>query len=91
MTKGQTKGQKQPEVYVRSFPDMGPVTKISVDGGSEPRWHPGGNAIFYRTATDLVSKEPKQSSTCRRNTSEAGASTIRCRRSARMWGGPPTS
>jgi len=36
------------EVYVRSFPDLGPVTKVSVGGGQEPRWSPDGNSLYYR-------------------------------------------
>ena len=41
------------EVYVRSFPDMGPVTKISIDVGIEPRWRPDGEAIFSRSRLGL--------------------------------------
>jgi hypothetical protein len=32
---------------------MGPVTKISIDFGVEPRWRPDGEAIFYRSSLGL--------------------------------------
>ncbi|MGB5301785.1 MAG: protein kinase, partial [Gemmatimonadota bacterium] len=35
------------EVYVRSYPDMGPPTVVSADGGSAPAWSGDGDEIFY--------------------------------------------
>ena len=38
-----------PEVHVRSYPDPGTDTQISIDGGEEPIWSPKGDEIFYRS------------------------------------------
>jgi len=35
------------EVYVRSYPDMGPPTVVSIGGGSAPAWSGDGSEIFY--------------------------------------------
>jgi serine/threonine-protein kinase len=35
------------EVYVRSYPDMGPATVISAGGGNAPAWSGDGSEIFY--------------------------------------------
>ena len=35
------------EVYVRSYPDMGPRTLVSVGGGSWPAWSADGSELFY--------------------------------------------
>jgi serine/threonine-protein kinase len=45
----------QNEVYVRPFPGPGPVTPISIDGGSEPVWRGDGNELFYRHRDTLMS------------------------------------
>jgi serine/threonine protein kinase/Tol biopolymer transport system component len=37
------------EVYVRSFPEAGPATRVSVDGGLEPLWSPDGRELYYRS------------------------------------------
>jgi Tol biopolymer transport system component len=37
------------EVYVLSFPDLKQREKVSVGGGVQPRWHPDGKTLFYRT------------------------------------------
>jgi serine/threonine-protein kinase len=36
------------EVYVRSFPQLGRVVRISDSGGTEPLWSPDGRRIYYR-------------------------------------------
>jgi Tol biopolymer transport system component len=45
----------QNEVYVRPFPPPGPVTAVSIDGGSEPTWSRDGNTLFYRHGDTLMS------------------------------------
>jgi dipeptidyl aminopeptidase/acylaminoacyl peptidase len=35
------------EVYVQPFPGPGPKTRISLDGGSTPRWSKDGRELFY--------------------------------------------
>ncbi len=45
----------QNEVYVRPFPPPGPVTAISINGGSEPAWSRDGMKLFYRHADSLMS------------------------------------
>jgi Tol biopolymer transport system component len=35
------------EVYVRSYPDMGPPTLVSIGGGYHPAWSGDGSEIFY--------------------------------------------
>ena len=45
----------QYEVYVRPFPQGGRVTKISVDGGNQPRWGKNGKELFYVEGTTLMS------------------------------------
>jgi Tol biopolymer transport system component len=45
----------QNEVYVRAFPPPGPVTAVSIDGGSEPVWSRDGKELFYRHGDRLMS------------------------------------
>jgi serine/threonine-protein kinase len=42
------------EVYVRPFPPPGPVTVVSIGGGSEPVWSRDGTKLFYRHLNDLM-------------------------------------
>jgi serine/threonine-protein kinase len=35
------------EVYVRSYPNMGPRTVVSIGGGTAPAWSDDGSEIFY--------------------------------------------
>ena len=42
------------EVYVRSYPDMGARTQVSVDGGTEPLWSPRGDVLYFRTGAAMV-------------------------------------
>jgi len=37
----------RPEVYVRSFPQLGKLQKISNAGGRSPHWSPNGKELFY--------------------------------------------
>jgi serine/threonine-protein kinase len=45
----------QNEVYVRPYPPPGPVTAVSIDGGSEPAWSRDGRTLFYRHGDTLMS------------------------------------
>jgi Tol biopolymer transport system component len=36
------------EIYVRSYPDMGPPTVVSIGGGLAPAWSGDGSEILYR-------------------------------------------
>ena len=47
----------RPEVYVRSFPDMGNRSQVSIDGGMEPIWSPRGNELFYRSGEKFIAAE----------------------------------
>jgi serine/threonine-protein kinase len=38
----------QPEVYLRSYPDLGPEELVSTNGGTEPLWSRDGSELFYR-------------------------------------------
>jgi serine/threonine-protein kinase len=42
------------EVYVRAFPEPAGQEQVSVNGGVAPRWAPGGDELFYRTASGLM-------------------------------------
>ncbi|HUF46970.1 MAG TPA: protein kinase [Vicinamibacterales bacterium] len=43
------------EVYVRPFPDVDTSrTRISVNGGSSPRWGPDGRAIVFHDGTAMI-------------------------------------
>ena len=42
------------EIYVQSFPGPGRRVRVSVNGGTEPRWAPSGNAVYYRTFSRLM-------------------------------------
>jgi len=35
------------EIYVRPYPGPGPPHQVSMDGGSDPAWHPGGRELFF--------------------------------------------
>ena len=53
----------RPEVFVQSFPDLGPRHKISIDGGTEPRWSRDGRQLFLRQRDQMlvvdVDQEPR--------------------------------
>jgi serine/threonine-protein kinase len=42
------------EVFVQSFPDLGPKYKVSVDGGTEPVWSRGDKRLFYRKGDQML-------------------------------------
>ena len=43
------------EVYVTSFPELQGTQRVSIDGGSQPRWKADGSELFYITARgDIV-------------------------------------
>ena len=37
------------EIYVRSFPDAGPRTQVSTEGGAEPLWSRDGRTLYFTT------------------------------------------
>ena len=37
------------EIYIRSFPEPGGLTRVSQGGGSAPNWSPDGNTLYYST------------------------------------------
>jgi serine/threonine-protein kinase len=43
-----------PDIFAVSFPDGKRKTKISISGGTHPRWSPGGNEIFYVDPDDSL-------------------------------------
>ncbi len=47
-------GGEQLEVYVRPYPQINPRMKISTNGGTSPRWGPGGRELFYRIGGKLM-------------------------------------
>jgi len=42
------------EVYVRPFPGPGGKWQISTEGGSEPRWSPSGEELFFRSGGRMM-------------------------------------
>jgi serine/threonine protein kinase/Tol biopolymer transport system component len=42
------------EVYVVPYPGPGPTCKVSIGGGSEPRWSADGRELFYRRGTTAM-------------------------------------
>lgn len=42
------------EVFVQSFPDLGPKHQISVSGGGEPVWSPDGRELFFRERDQML-------------------------------------
>jgi Tol biopolymer transport system component len=41
------------EVFVQSFPDLGPRYKVSIDGGGEPVWSRDGRQLFFREGDQM--------------------------------------
>lgn len=35
------------DIYIRPFPGAGPVRRVSIEGGSEPRWRADGGELYY--------------------------------------------
>jgi Tol biopolymer transport system component len=48
------------EVYVQRFPAGGQKVKMSVAGGSNPRWDPKGTALYYWSPDERVMRVPVQ-------------------------------
>jgi serine/threonine protein kinase/Tol biopolymer transport system component len=46
------------EIYVRPFPGPGGARRVSVDGGSQPRWGRDGKELFYIAQDDRVMAVP---------------------------------
>jgi Tol biopolymer transport system component len=46
------------EIYVRPFPGLGGARRISVDGGSQPRWRRDGKELFYVASDDKLMAVP---------------------------------
>ncbi|MEY4634547.1 MAG: Serine/threonine-protein kinase PknA [Acidobacteriota bacterium] len=44
----------QPEIYVRAYPALDRTWQVSVGGGVQARWGPGGREVFYRTGNPMV-------------------------------------
>jgi Tol biopolymer transport system component len=42
------------EVFVQSFPELGPKHQISVEGGGEPLWSPDGRELFFRERDEML-------------------------------------
>jgi serine/threonine-protein kinase len=40
------------EVYLQPYPGPGTRVQVSLDGGSNPAWHPSGRELFFLTSTD---------------------------------------
>lgn len=43
------------EVFVRSFPNQGPMYKISIEGGGEPVWSRDGSKLYLRERDQMFS------------------------------------
>lgn len=48
----------QPEVYVRSFPDLSAKVRISTSGGNQPQWRGDGKELFYIAADNTIYSVP---------------------------------
>jgi serine/threonine-protein kinase len=44
------------EVYVRPYPGLGAAEPVSVNGGSNPAWHPNGRELFFLSVPDSAAK-----------------------------------
>ena len=42
------------EIYIRRFPDAGGLRRVSVNGGSQPRWRADGEELFYVEGDTLI-------------------------------------
>ena len=51
------------EVFVAPFPDArGSRFQVSHDGGTQPRWHPKGAELFFKTPDNLLTAVPVEAS-----------------------------
>jgi Tol biopolymer transport system component len=55
----------QPEVYVRSFPDLSVKVRISTSGGNQPQWRGDGKELFYIGPDNTIHSVPLTSSSGR--------------------------
>ena len=46
--------QDRLEVFMRSYPDGEVVRRVSIDGGSDPRWSSDGTEIFFAAGSSLM-------------------------------------
>jgi Tol biopolymer transport system component len=46
----ETRESGRVEIVVQAFPGGGRRRQVSIDGGSEPRWHPAGGRLYYIAA-----------------------------------------
>ena len=46
------------EIYLRPFPGPGDDVRVSIDGGSQARWNPNGQELFYIGADDRLMAVP---------------------------------
>ena len=44
----------QQDVYLQPYPDLGPITRVSIGGGTGIRWSPDGSELFYRNGTAMM-------------------------------------
>ena len=51
------------EVYVAPFPAGGSKVRVSREGGIQPRWHPGGGEIFFKTPDNVLTAVPIETGT----------------------------
>jgi Tol biopolymer transport system component len=45
------------EVYVTSFPGPGAKLRVSIDGGTQPRWGANGRELYFRSGETLMGAE----------------------------------
>jgi Tol biopolymer transport system component len=51
------------EIYVDSFPTPGTRGRLTIGGGTEPRWRADGGEIFFRRGSEIHSVKPLLSAT----------------------------
>jgi Tol biopolymer transport system component len=51
------------EVYVAPFPAGGSKVRVSREGGIQPRWHPGGGELFFKTPDNVLTAVPIETGT----------------------------
>ena len=48
------------EIFVTSYPDLGAIHKVSIDGGREPVWSHDGRTLYYAVSKEEVDDDPWQ-------------------------------
>lgn len=51
----QSDSSGQAEVFLQTFPELGPKVPVSVDGGKDPLWSQDGSEIFLRRGSRMMS------------------------------------